>query len=287
MIYLLLSILSSTAIVVIFRLIGRFNVALLLPIVINYITASVAGFALHGNFFEISDMQIHRWLWIAALIGIMFIVMFYIIGLSAQKSGLAVTSVASKMSVIIPILFSIFFYGEAIDFIKIMGILLALVAVMLTIYRKNGNAIDNKFIVLPLILFVGAGIIDIFVKVAQAEYVTDEILPVFSAILFAFAGICGIVAAFFMKIKIIRFLHPKVLIFGISLGLCNLGSIYFIIKALNHSGLDSSIVFGVNNVGMVILSLIVALTFFKEKFSWVNYIGIFTALIAIAVLLFR
>ena len=44
--------------------------------------------------------------------------------LTAQKNGLSVASVASKMSVVIPIIFGIYVYNESLGFQKALVLLL-------------------------------------------------------------------------------------------------------------------------------------------------------------------
>jgi multidrug transporter EmrE-like cation transporter len=66
---------------------------------------------------------------------------------------------------------------------------------------------------------------------------------------------------------------------GALLGGVNFGSIFFLVKALNyrhqdHGLMDSSVVFGINNIGIVALSVILGLYLFRESFSSVNRAGI-------------
>ena len=44
-------------------------------------------------------------------------------GITAQRNGLSVASVAGKMSVVIPIIFGIIVYNEGVGFVKVIGIL--------------------------------------------------------------------------------------------------------------------------------------------------------------------
>ncbi len=233
------------------------------------------------NFLEIFKQQ---WLLPAIFIGVFFIVMFYVIALSSQKVGVTVTTVSSKMAVIIPILFSILYYNEEINRFKIIGIILAVIAVVLTIYKKKNNNINKKLILLPIILFFGMGLVDLFVKFSQQEYVDNDLTPLFSAILFMTAGITGILTGIFNKKVIRSFKNINVYLFGILLGFTNFGTIYFIIKALNSNIFDSSILFGINNIGIVGLSVIIGLLVFKEKMSTINWIGIFISFLAIIIL---
>ena len=96
MTYLLFSILSSTGIFLIFRLIDRRNVKTFPVIVINYITASFLGFTLSGG------AGGHAWNYdlpfylLAALIGTLFILMFFVVARSSQRAGMAVTTIAGR-----------------------------------------------------------------------------------------------------------------------------------------------------------------------------------------------
>jgi multidrug transporter EmrE-like cation transporter len=76
---------------------------------------------------------------------------------------------------------------------------------------------------------------------------------------------------------------------GIVLGIVNFGSIYLLVSALNHvnnNGIrtDSSVIFGLNNIGIVGLSVLVGLLIFSEKLKLINWIGI--ALSVVSILLF-
>ena len=73
----------------------------------------------------------------------------------------------------------------------------------------------------------------------------------------------------------------KSLLGGLILGVVNYGSIYFLLKALQFEGLESSSIFTVNNVAIVMLSTIVGLVLFKEHISKKNWIGIAIAIISI------
>ena len=68
------------------------------------------------------------------------------------------------------------------------------------------------------------------------------------------------------------------------LGLVNYCSIYFLLKALKIEGLESSSLFTINNVGIVTLTTLMGITFFKEHISKLNWIGIALALIGITLM---
>jgi EamA domain-containing membrane protein RarD len=56
-------------------------------------------------------------------------------------------------------------------------------------------------------------------------------------------------------------------------------------KALNHSGIDSSLVFGINNLAIVSFSLILGFAIFKEKLSRLNWVGVAASILCIILLI--
>jgi uncharacterized membrane protein len=141
-----------------------------------------------------------------------------------------------------------------------------------------------KYFYLPLLLFIGMGVVDSIVKYSQAKFGLQDNSSLFSAVVFTISGLFCIIVSLF-NIKIYKnYLQPKVILMGVILGITNFGTIYFIINALNSNIFDSSILFGVNNIGIVAASVIIGLLVFREKLSLINWIGILLSLSAILVL---
>jgi drug/metabolite transporter (DMT)-like permease len=288
--FLLLCILSSTAIFVIFKTIDRLGIPSFPVIVINYLTATILGFLINAE--EVSQNSIWdaNWLSLSVIIGIMFILMFFLIAFSSKKAGISVTTVASKMSVVFPIAFSMFIdSSDQLSLFKIFAIAVALCGVMLTIYTPDKGNVDRSVVFIPLLLFVGMGVVDSMVKLAQHSFVMDNNTALFSGILFLNAFLSGLVATVFYRKDNRQFLRKATWAWGLLLGTVNFGSIFFLVKALNQvspsgKGLDGSVVFGANNISIVALSVLVGLLVFKEKLRAINWVGI--ALSALALLLF-
>lgn len=283
MVYLILCILSSSSIAVIFKIRDRLQIPLLPIIVLNYLAATILGFSLIEIELSVEEISRSDWIYSGLFVGILLIVGFWLIGYSTEKVGLAITTVSSKMSVAIPIIFSILYFGEDTDLIKIFGIVAALISIVLTVFKKNNKNTDLRMIWLPVFLFAAIGVIDSLVKYSQ-EYLSDDEIPVFTMLTFGIAFISGIFIALLKKSKFSDYIKPKVLITGTILGLANFGSMYFLILALEKSNLDSSVVFGINNVSIISLSAFLAYILFNEKLRAINWIGIFLSLIAVLLL---
>lgn len=281
MIYLLLSICISSSLYLIFKSFTIFKIDTFQAIVFNYLVAFTCGVLsseIETNFVEIPQ---EKWFYGALFLGFLFVTVFNVMALTSQKNGLSVASISSKMSVVIPVLFGVLVYQENLSFIKVGGVLLALVAVYLASVKTKEISIDKKFLLLPILLFFGSGIIDTTIKYFETNYVQEGGIPIFSAAIFMFAFIFGFLFLIFKLIKKETKFQPKSLLGGILLGVPNYYSIYFLLKALQTEGFESSILFTINNVGIVVLTTFFGLFFFKEKLFLKNWVGIILAIVSI------
>ncbi len=280
MIFLISSIIASTLIFVIFNLFTKYKIHTLQAIVINYFVAGFTGLFNYSGTVSITTIIETKWFLGAAFLGILFISLFNVMALTAQRNGLSVVSVASKMSVVIPIIFGLYVYKEQLNVLKGFGILLALIAVYLTSQKQNTSRNTNS-IWLPIILFFGSGLLDTTLKYLETTYVAKADIPIFSASIFFIAGILGAVFILIQAFKTKVNIEFKTVGGGIILGVINYYSIYLLLKALQYKGLESSTLFTINNVSIVTLSTLVGLLFFKEQLGVKNWIGIVTAIISI------
>ena len=280
MIYLLLSIAASSLIFVIFKGFERYKITILYAIIVNYIVAASCGVIAYEGAIIPYDIVHYDWFLGAILLGVVFIIVFNLMAITTQRSGLSTVAVATKMSVAIPILFGIYYYNEAISGVKAMGIICALVAVYLASVRTKSHT-TSKAILFPILVFVGSGIIDTSLKFLEHSYVQEEEVPLFSATIFASAGCIGLIIILFQALKGSFRFQAKNIVAGIVLGVPNYFSIYFLVKALQYHGFDSSTIFTLNNVAIVTVSTFLGILLFKERLLIKNWIGIALAVISI------
>lgn len=277
--FLLLSIISSTLITLVFKLVSRRKIDIFSCIVVNYLIASLLGFVFanfSGGFFLTPKLVSA-----AVVVGILFIFTFNLVGTCTAKAGMSITTIASKMSLAIPISISFIFDNQdSITSNKIIGIGLAIVAVVLTTFKKNDKKDkDLAAILLPVALFVSMGLTDSMVKLAQLTAVPSQYSSNFSAIAFGIAGVIGL-SIILVTGKSSKLKDRNTLLFGTALGIANFGSLLFFLYALN-SKVASSIIFGINNVSIVVLSITIGILFFKEKLSAINIVGAFASIISL------
>ena len=284
MIFLALSIIASTLIFVIFRLFASYNINTLQAIVVNYFVACSCGVIGYQNSIELSAIPQYNWFYYTLALGALFIIVFNLMAITTQHNGLSVVSVATKMALVIPIAFGLWYYKEPLGTSKAAGIVLALIAVYLVAVKKDSSIIlQKKNLVFPVLVFLGSGLIDTSLNFLQNDFITDKsLIPLFSSTIFLTAGVIGIMVLVAQKIKGVLVLEFKNIIAGIVLGIPNYFSIYFLVKALRSNLFDSSGIFTINNVGIVIISTLLGIVFFKEQLSIKNWIGITLAVISIA-----
>ncbi|ANW96144.1 hypothetical protein AXE80_07570 [Wenyingzhuangia fucanilytica] len=286
MIYLLLSILFTTAVFLTIKEFQRYQLDNLQAIVVSYFIAFSIGCLHSKSVFSVSNLITQSWVWGALSISTLFIIIFNLMAITAQKGGLSVMTVANKMSVVIPIAIGIVLYSENAGFLKLFGIGLALLGVWFTSKKKGIEKFDKRLWYFPFLIFIGSGLADAIINHMQAYYVSHGDLDLFSTSLFLFCGLIGVTVLLLKKITGNLKISIKSCIGGLVLGLPNYFSIYFFLKALSQPNYETSLIFSVNNLLVVLVSVLLGLFLYQEKLSKQNYIGLGMSFLAIIVLYF-
>lgn len=281
MIYLLLSILFNAVLFIIIKLFAKFNIDALQALVVNYFVAFGVGLFFLDTSFSPQIIISQEWFKGSVLLGFIFISTFYVTTITSQRNGLSVASVASKMSVIIPIILGVFLYDETLGSVKILGIIIALIAVYFTSKKETGEIQQASNLVFPILVFIGAGTIDSSLKYLQTFHVPSNQIGLFSSVTFFCAFSVGILILVFLSLKgKIKFAGRNIL-GGIALGLPNFFSLYYLVKMLEAKAFESATLFTIHNIAIVLVSTFVGIFFFKERISMRNALGIGLALFAL------
>ncbi|MCF8396908.1 MAG: hypothetical protein K9G58_02000 [Bacteroidales bacterium] len=278
MLYLIASILISTSIFVTFKLFDRFGINNNQAITTNYFVGAVIGFSVHIGVYDFGGLVFEPWFFLAVIEGVLFIAVFHLFAQSSQKAGVAVTAVASKMSVIIPVVFGIVLYHESTSVVKITGILAALLAFYLTFKRNKMSVTYKRFALLPLLLFLGNGAVDTVLKFAEHHYIGEE-TGLFLSTVFLVALISGVLVSIFNLSREKARLELKNLVGGSILGIFNYSTTYFILLAMAY--MESSVLYPIFNAGIISLSAVIGFLVFSERIRLVNLIGILLSIAAI------
>ncbi len=258
-----------------------YGVQTLYAIIVNYITACCTGLLFYQGSTTVGDILEKPWVLGTVALGVLFIVVFNIIAKTSQVAGVSVASVATKMSLVIPVIFGVFLYQEKLSTVQVVGILLALAAVYFTSVKQETRNISSRVLILPLLAFLGSGVIDALIKYFEEIHLTDEELPIFSAVVFGAAAVTGMVFIGVNTFKKPLRVNSRNILGGIALGVPNYFSIFFLVRALQNEQFTSAAIFTMNNVAIVMVSTLIGVWFFKESMSIKNWGGIALAIVSI------
>jgi len=282
------AILAFVSIFVLFRYFEKWNVDNLQALVVNYFVATVLSFSLYSGDDKLIDSINQAWFPSAAILGIMFMVSFYLYALSTQKSGVAITAVASKMSVVIPVIIGTFLYpDESLNALKYMGMAIALVSFYLIFKSKENTNLNLKLLLLPTIIFFFSGANDTFMKWIKITYVETAANSLnneihFIGVLFSVSFLTAIVFMLAHQIRKPTPIHWASIGGGTLLGILNVLSATSMFLAMGLY--ESGFFFPIFNVSIVALSALSGIILFKEKLSTINLIGIVLAGITIGII---
>jgi len=277
---LLLSIVFASSLFVILKLFQKWRVNIIQALVANYITAASLGFIFYEGDVSFKNVFQKEWFPYSFMLGFLFISVFYVMALTSQKNGISVASVATKMSVVIPILSGIIYFKESLTVITLLGILLALTSVYLTSKKETGK-LQWENMIYPVLVFLGAGTVDTCIKFLQHYYVKEAEIALFSATTFGVACLVGIPLALYdMYAKKSKPAIRNVFA-GVLLGIPNFFSLVYMIKMLASNLFSSAVLFTIHNIAIVVLTTVLGVLFFKERLYLRNGIGIVLAIMAL------
>ncbi len=282
--WLILSIVFSTLVVLLFKFFERHKVNMFNGIIVNYAVCFLVGIAF-SNERSVSTVVHSPWLGWALILGILFITVFNAIGWVAQKISVSVSMVAAKMSVVIPVLFAVFYLGEQLHVIKIAGIVCSLVALYFVAGQGQEQTKKAGVVLLyPLLVFAGSGAIDTLMKYIQVTYLHQSTADSVLTVVFGMAFLSGLLWYGLISEKKKAVFTQRDLMGGVILGVPNYFSMYFLFRALNEPALGATVIFPVNNIGIVLLSTLLAFALFKERLTPKGIAGIVLAVISIIII---
>ena len=254
----------------------------------NYITAGALALVADGsvltNNFSITNLFQPTFIYYALIIGVLFIITFNLIAFGTQKIGIAITTVSNKMSMIIPVLIGLFVFKEDKNFLKLIGIVLAILAIFFSCSKNGKLSFDKKYLPVIILVFIGQGIADSTLKWAQEFAINASNNNVFFATTFFTAAFSG---TLFMMIQLRKItVTLRSLLWGVILGIPNYFTLYFFVEALSAGVFESSQVFPIVNMGVIVLTAVMGIILFREHLSKSNWMGILLALIAISLITF-
>ncbi len=324
MLLLLSVVLLNTWLSVLFKLFKKFEVDAFVAIVVNYWVCVCTG-SLFGGKFPVSAASLHQpWILPAVLLGVGFIGVFNLISWCTRHYGITPTTIANKLSLIIPVAFALFFFEEEIfHWTKALGICSALPAVFLmtgssvetpdpgvsqsgippppsktskletpklgvsTESENPGNPAKIGWVI--WLLFLGSGVLDTGMTLLSRHHLKgeDTLHSIVTIHIFFTAALTGTALLVYRIWKKQVRLSPKNLLAGVVLGVPNYFSIYLFVRLLAKGPFQPSVAVPVNNIAVVLSSVLAAIFLFKESVGRRRVLGIALSLLAIFLLSYK
>ena len=281
MLYLLLAIVCGATYSVFFKLFACRGVDSLQAIAFNYLTAFALGTAfacVSGDF--VVPTGVASW-GTAVLLGSTFVGAFVLMARSTALTGVTLTTVASRVSLVIPVVcsFLLFPEGDAPRWVAVAVILAAMVMMFVPSgeKRRQQRLQRASLLLYPLGVWVLFGVNNFGLKWAQSVLIAPQESAAFSAIIFLFAVMFAVVALMVRRDK--RGFEWSALWGGVTLGVANFFVTWGMLRGLAE--VPASIFFPTYHTTIVALVAVVGTVAFKERLSKVQWLGVAVAVMGI------
>jgi len=280
MLALIITILLGVFITLLFKLFPIYGINMFSAILINYLCCVLLGWLMESQPISANNFS-EDWFYLAIFLGFIFLINFYMIGKTIEIFGVAVGSVATKMSIAISVVAAFVLFNETVTTLKVSGIVLAIVAVTLVAYSKENINFKKALFWYPAIVLINCALVEILLNYANKFYLEPASYNLFNFYSYTTCAVLSVLVALILKFTRGFSITFKDAIAGIILAAPNYFCIYFTIKALDIPGWGSAIVYPVISVSIISLASLLAWLFLKEKLLLINFIGLITAVIAI------
>jgi drug/metabolite transporter (DMT)-like permease len=296
-IFLIIATVLTAMFSIVFKIYDRKGIDANQGIFFNYLTAFILGtlFSLHGE--VVVNPFKSDWLIDVIVLGLIFMAGMVFLSASTKRVGVAISTVCSRASMVIPIIVSyMFIEGSAKPKWLLIG--LVMIAMFLTIWTDKPES-NHKYTLLdilaPITVFLMFGASNAYLKVLQhrvtvndtaaglsEQVINSEISLVTASVFFVAMLLCSY--SFFKKGEDGKRspILLKNVIGGVALGVINYFCTFTLMLAMKT--IDSSLLFPIHNIGIVAIGAFVGWLAYGEKLRPHQIIGIILAAVSIALL---
>ena len=283
---LLLCVLINGIITTIFKLFSRYGVNTLVAITTNYFVCVITACVVYGNPSLLLNIKTAPWLPYSIGLGFLLVTVFNIVGKTVQEHGVMIGTIFQKMSLIAPAIVAMIWFGDSVTTIKIAAIGIGIASIIMLSSGDKATEHKHLSLIFPVLTLIGSACVDLFLYLIEANKIAPGADITFLSSSFFFAGIFGLMLIIYQKIRESIVIDARSLIAGIILGIPNFFSIYLLLKVISN-GLEGSVVFPVNNVGVLLISALIGILVFKENLTTSKKWGFVLAITCIVLLAIR
>ena len=276
MLYLLLAIAGSSMISILLRLSSGKIKANISMLAFNYLTCTILGIAYAGI-----DTNILRnpgfpaALGLGVVNGILLLVSFILMQASVRKNGVVLTSIFTKLGLLVPVVLSVLVFREMPTWLQIVGFAIAVVAIIVINLQKDTGRFDWSLIILLLLAGGTDAMAKIYEALGPADLTDPYLLYSFGA---AFVLCVGVVIAKKERPGFREFL------FGTLIGIPNFLSSKFLLSAL--ATVPAVVAYPTFSVATLLVITLIGVLAFREKlrsYQWAALAAILVALVMLNV----
>ncbi len=285
--FLLLAIAALVGLMMTLKLIAVKGVSSSRAIIINYLVATIVGMTRVLSDGTPSASPPLVMIIIAVVVGLIFFVSMHLNALSAARVGLALTTIATRAALVIPIVLSALLLNEKQSPIALAGVAVVLLGFVLIFYEPRSNSTKGSWatsagILFPLAVFLMAGLSSFSLKLTQHLYDTSAAYPLFEPMLFGAAMVAATLHTLHTGGHSELRFDWKSTLYGLSLGICNFLTTYCTLQGLRT--LPTTTFYPVYYASAVVITIVLGATFFGEKLSPRKIVGMAIALSAIVII---
>lgn len=282
LIYILLCVTASVLIAHMFKVTEAKKLNTVRVLTVNYLIAFLSASVLfegkpRTSFLE-PDLLVP--IVLAVLIGGVFILNFLIYSKSVFHNGMGISVAAMRISLIVPVLLSIQWYGEFITPGQWGGVILVFTVLFLLLPDKRSLMNEPRSMGwLLVLLFVLTGIGDAGLKVYEVDYAHLLTKGEFMSVVFFTAFLIGVSVVAWRRDW--KFTGGE-LMTGIAIGVPNLLASIFLLEALER--LNGAVVYSIVNVLTVVGGTLVGILVWKDRFTPLQWTGLVLTLVSLLLL---
>ena len=276
MLYLVLSVVFSVLLLVNFRAHAKFQVDTRIAILLNYPVCFLTAY-----FHQPSAIPFH-WpstvdTFLLMAMGVGFVITFLLSGFSTQKNGMAPTSLANNISLVIPVLINLFILktGGEINLSIALGLVFSFAAIYFCSPQLTSADGVKPVVWLLLAVFIAYGLTNTLFSYLNSSltYFVGGTLPFIMMILIG-SMLSSTIVLIWKSVNGTLNWNRNSVLAAIPLGLPNFFSFYFLLKALDAYQNNAAVVLTMYNLSVILLSALTAYVFFKERLTNRQWIGL-------------
>ena len=276
MIYLLLALLCSATITVCMRLSEKYRQNPISMLAVNYLVCSLLAVAFSGQWTLFpKDAGLPTTLLLGGICGVLFLSSFMLLQWNVSRNGVALPATFMKLGVLVPTLLSALIFGEELTLLRILGVIVAVAAILLMQDKAQKEAGGSMLGLIALLL--SGGLSDFMSKLYE-ELGAPNLKDQFLLYTFLVALILSVVLCLIRK----ETLRWQDVLFGVLLSVPNYLSTRFLLLSLNH--LPAVVVFPSFSAGTIVLATLAGILLFKEKLTTRKGLALVVILAALVLL---